>query len=84
MKAIVLYTIFWPVIAVCKVAEFVVWDFLSSENWKAHPQGNLARYWQNHALAAQRQLRDMELESKLQQVEFENKFRKELKHRGQK
>ncbi len=83
MIAIVLYTIFYPVIAACKVVEFIVWEFLSNEGWKVRPQHNLTQYWQNQALVAQGQLRDAEVESGRRQEELEKKFRQEQMQRGQ-
>jgi hypothetical protein len=83
MIAIVLYTIFWPVIVVCKVSEVFTWELFSNKNWKVRSQPNLTKYWQNQALAAQYQLRDAEIKSGLQQDELEKKFQLAQKQRGQ-
>lgn len=83
MIAIVLHTIFYPVIAACKVIEFIVWQFLSNGSWKVHPANNLTQYWQNQAIVAHYELRDTKIESGRRQEELEKKFRKEQKQRGQ-
>lgn len=83
MIAIVLYTIFSPVIIFCKVSEVITWEFFSNQKWKVRSEPNLTKYWQNQALRAQAQFRDAEIKSGLQQDELEKKFQLAQKQRGQ-
>lgn len=72
-----------PFIVLGTMVDFVVWGSpFSDGRWKrGQGRPNPARYWQNQALAARRQLRDLEYESRRQQEEDQDRFRKELKRK---
>ena len=72
-----------PFVALGAVVDFVVWGSpFSDGRWKrGQRRPNPAMYWQNQALAARRQLRDLEYESRRQQEEDQDRFRRELKRK---
>ena len=82
MLKLLIYSFAWPVILIVHVAEFLVWEVFSDGRWKQRRvQPNPAKYWQDQALAATRELRELEITSRRQLEENESKFRQELKRK---
>ena len=83
MLKLLVYSFTWPVFMIVSVAEFLVWEVFSDGRWKQRQeQPNPAGYWQGQALAATRELRELEITSRRQMEEMESKFRKELNKRS--
>ena len=82
MNKLLIYSFTWPVFVFVHVVGFLVWYVLSDGRWKQRQgQPNPANYWQDQALAATRELRELEITSRRQLEETESKFRKELKRK---
>ena len=83
MLKLLYYFTAWPFILFGLVMEFVVWVLFSDGRWKQRQgQPNPAGYWQDQALAATRELRELEITSRRQMDEMESRFRKELNKRS--
>lgn len=75
MSKLLYLSITWPFILIGHVVEFIVWNFFSDGRWKQQKvQSNPAIYWQNEAIEARRQLRELEYNSR--RLEEEQKERK--------
>lgn len=83
MLKLLYYFAAWPFILFGFVVEFIVWVLFSDGRWRQRQeQPNPAGYWQGQALAATRELRELEITSRRQMDDMESWFRKELNKRS--
>lgn len=74
MSKLLYLSIAWPFIVFGAVMNFIVWEFFSDGGWKeSRVQADPARYWQGRALAASREIHDLEDEIKRREKEQERK-----------
>ena len=82
MFKLLIYFFTWPILVIVHVVDFIIWNFFSDGRWKQRKgQPNPVNYWQDQALAATRELRELKYTSRRQMEENESKFRKELKRK---
>ena len=75
MLKVFLYILFSPIYFFIKIAEFIVWDFLSDWYWKEKEKSG----WTDRlgsAIEAERRSRDLELRYRYKLAELESKNRK--------
>lgn len=75
MSKLLYLSITWPFYVIEAVVSFIIWEILSGGRWKqrAVVKADPAIYWQNRALAATRELREIEDELKRREKEQERK-----------
>jgi hypothetical protein len=65
MMQLLYISIAWPLILIGSVVEFLVWEFLSDRRWQQRKvHSNPAKPWQDEAIEARRQLRELEFKSR--------------------
>jgi len=70
MMKLLYYFIAWPFILFGIVVEFTVWVLFSDSRWRQRKvQPNPVIYWQNEAIEARRQLRELEYKSRRREEE---------------
>ena len=78
MNMFLYYFFAWPLILIGAVASFVVWEILSNRRWKERrTQNNPAIPWQNQAIEARRQFRDLDYKTRRKIEELEEALRRE-------
>jgi hypothetical protein len=72
-----------PFIFMDSFVEFLFWDMISGYRWKQRDvqPTNLVKPWQDHAVAAARELREQRYKSHREMEELESKYRKILKQK---
>jgi len=71
------YSLTLPFILIGSVVEFLVWVLFSDGRWQQREeQSNPAIYWQNEAIEARRQLRDLEYYSRRLEEEKQKERKK--------
>lgn len=74
MTQFLYYFMAWPFILIGAVVDFIFWDLLSDGRWKQRQkQPDPAIYWQDQALAALRQVRELEEKSRREREEYQER-----------
>lgn len=74
MSKLLIYSITRPFFLIGSVVEFLVWNFFSDGRWRQRKvQSHPAIYWQNEAIEARRQLRELEYKSRRREEELKER-----------